>query len=46
MRKGGRRMDSGWTVRFGGSSRVLAVAFGSVEAPGCWRLWARGPGYP
>jgi hypothetical protein len=40
-------MDSGGrTVRFAGSSRVLAVAFGSVEAPGCWRFWARGPGYP
>jgi hypothetical protein len=19
---------------------------GSVQAPGCWRFWARGPGYP
>jgi hypothetical protein len=41
-----------WGIDFWGSLGLAGrrVEFcsqeGSVQAPGCWRFWARGPGYP
>jgi hypothetical protein len=53
-RRLGRRgsFDGRWGLILGGSLGLAGrrVEFcsqeGSVQAPVCWRFWARGPGYP
>jgi hypothetical protein len=42
----GRGMDFGGSLGFAERGVEFWSRIGSVQAPGCWRFWARGPGYP